>query len=103
MAIYQLDEHRPQVSESAWVAESAEVIGRVSLADEVSVWYQAVREATPTAPSIGAGSNIQDAAVLHADAGFPLVLGERVTVGHQAMLHGCTVGDESRSASAPSC
>ena len=95
MAIYQLDEHRPQVSESAWVAESAEVIGRVRLADEVSVWYQAVLRGDSDSLSIGAGSNIQDAAVLHADAGFPLVLGERVTVGHHAMLHGCTVGDES--------
>jgi carbonic anhydrase/acetyltransferase-like protein (isoleucine patch superfamily) len=95
MAIYQLDEHRPQVPESAWVADSAEVIGCVTLGADVSVWFQAVLRGDSDTLTIGAGSNIQDGSVLHADHGFPLVIGERVTVGHQVMLHGCTIGDES--------
>ncbi len=95
MAIYQLDEHCPEVAESAWVAESAEVIGRVSLGEGVSVWFNTVLRGDSASLSIGAGSNIQDGSVLHADHGFPLVVGEGVTVGHQVMLHGCTVGDNS--------
>jgi carbonic anhydrase/acetyltransferase-like protein (isoleucine patch superfamily) len=95
MAVYSLDDHHPEVPASAWVAESAEVIGRVSLGEEVSIWFNAVLRGDSDALAIGAGSNIQDGSVLHADTGFPLVLGERVTVGHQVMLHGCTVGDDS--------
>ncbi|MFG6439432.1 gamma carbonic anhydrase family protein [Roseateles sp. LKC17W] len=95
MAIYQLDEHIPDVADTAFVADSAEVIGRVTLGEDVSVWFNAVLRGDTEALSIGAGSNIQDGSVLHADTGFPLVIGERVTVGHQVMLHGCTVGDES--------
>ena len=93
MAIYQLGEHLPQVADSAWVAGSAEVIGRVSLAENVSIWFQVVLRGDTEDLTIGRGTNIQDGSVLHADAGFPLVLGEGVTVGHQAMLHGCKVGD----------
>lgn len=95
MAIYQLDEHIPNVADTAWVADSAEVIGRVTLGEDVSVWFNAVLRGDSDSLTIGAGSNIQDGSVLHADTGCPLVLGERVTVGHQVMLHGCTVGDES--------
>ncbi|MCV2361057.1 MULTISPECIES: gamma carbonic anhydrase family protein [Roseateles] len=95
MAIYQLDEHRPELADSAWVADSAEVIGRVSLGAEVSVWFKAVLRGDTEQLTIGAGTNIQDGSVLHADHGFPLVLGQGVTVGHQCMLHGCTVGDYS--------
>ncbi|MCY4744718.1 gamma carbonic anhydrase family protein [Pelomonas sp. UHG3] len=95
MAIYQLDEHIPDVADTAFVADSAEVIGRVTLGEDVSVWFNAVLRGDTEALSVGAGSNIQDGSVLHADTGFPLVIGERVTVGHQVMLHGCTVGDES--------
>lgn len=95
MAIYQLGEHRPDVASTAWVAESAQVVGRVTLGAEASVWFNATLRGDTESLTIGAGSNIQDGSVLHADHGFPLVLGERVTVGHQVMLHGCTVGDES--------
>ena len=95
MAIYQLDDFTPDVAESAWVADSAEVIGRVTLGDNVSIWFNAVLRGDSDTLTIGAGSNIQDGSVLHADLGFPLVLGENVTVGHKVMLHGCTVGDES--------
>jgi carbonic anhydrase/acetyltransferase-like protein (isoleucine patch superfamily) len=95
MAIYQLGEHVPDVADSAWVAESAQVIGRVTLAEDVSVWFNATLRGDSEHLTIGRGSNIQDGSVLHADAGFPLVLGEGVTVGHQVMLHGCTVGENS--------
>jgi carbonic anhydrase/acetyltransferase-like protein (isoleucine patch superfamily) len=95
MAIYQLDEHIPDVADTAFVADSAAVIGRVTLGEQVSVWFNAVLRGDSDTLTIGAGSNIQDGSVLHADTGFPLVIGENVTVGHQVMLHGCTIGDES--------
>ncbi len=95
MAVYELDGVAPQVAESSWVADSAQVMGNVSLAEGASVWFGAVLRGDCESIAIGAGSNIQDASVLHADYGKPLVVGERVTVGHQVMLHGCTIGDES--------
>ncbi len=95
MAIYELDGVAPQVADSAWVADSAQVMGAVTLGEGSSVWFGAVIRGDTETITLGAGSNIQDASVLHADHGFPLVIGERVTVGHQVMLHGCTIGDES--------
>lgn len=95
MTIYQLDEHTPQVHPTAFVANSAQVVGRVTLGAGSSVWFNAVVRADNEPMTIGAGSNIQDGSVLHSDTGFPLSVGERVTVGHQVVLHGCTVGDES--------
>lgn len=80
---------------SAWVADSAEVMGNVRLAEDASIWFGAVVRGDCESISIGEGSNIQDASVLHADLGKPLVVGRHVTVGHQVMLHGCTIGDES--------
>lgn len=86
----------PVVSESAWVAESAEVIGNVTLADDVSIWFGTViRGDQPEPIRIGRGTNIQDSCVLHADAGVALTIGARVTVGHRAVLHGCSIGDGS--------
>jgi carbonic anhydrase/acetyltransferase-like protein (isoleucine patch superfamily) len=93
MAIYQLGDSSPEIHPSAWVADSARVIGRVHLAADVSVWFGAVLRAEAAEVRIGRGSNVQDNAVLHVDPGVPLTIGEDVTVGHQAMLHGCTVGD----------
>ena len=95
MAIYALDDAAPQVADSAWVADSAQVMGNVVLAEDASVWFGAVVRGDCESITIGAGSNVQDASVLHADFGKPLVIGERVTVGHQVMLHGCTIGDET--------
>lgn len=95
MAIYELDGRAPQMAASAWVADSAQVIGDVVLGEDVSIWFGSVLRGDTASLQIGAGSNIQDASVLHADPGKPLVVGERVTVGHQVMLHGCTIGDES--------
>jgi carbonic anhydrase/acetyltransferase-like protein (isoleucine patch superfamily) len=95
MAVYQLDDLVPEVADSAWVADSAEVIGHVSLADDVSIWFNAVLRGDNELMRIGRGTNIQDGSVLHSDRGSPLTLGEGVTVGHQVMLHGCSVGDYS--------
>jgi carbonic anhydrase/acetyltransferase-like protein (isoleucine patch superfamily) len=95
MAIYELDGIAPQLADSAWVADSAEVMGQVALAADTSIWFGAVLRGDTESIRIGRGSNIQDLSVLHADVGMPLVIGEDVTVGHQVMLHGCTVGDGS--------
>ena len=95
MAIYELDGIGPRISDSAWVADSAQVMGNVELADQVSVWFGVVIRGDTETIRIGRRSNIQDMSVLHADVGMPLTLGEDVTVGHKVMLHGCTIGDGS--------
>lgn len=95
MAIFELNGNAPQLAEGAWVAESAEVIGRVELHRNASVWPQVVIRGDNDLIQIGEGSNVQDASILHTDPGYPLVLGKNVTVGHQVMLHGCNVGDGS--------
>ena len=95
MAIYELDGLTPQIADSAWVADSAQVMGDVELAQESSVWFGAVLRGDTAPIRIGQRSNIQDGSVLHADVGTPLTLGNDVTVGHMVMLHGCTVGDGS--------
>jgi len=95
MAIYELDGMTPQLAESSWVADSAEVMGNVHLAEDTSIWFGAVLRGDNDPITIGAGTNVQDGSVLHSDFGQSLTLGERVTVGHKVMLHGCTVGDES--------
>ena len=95
MAIYELDGVAPRVAASAWVADTAQVIGNVVLGENASVWFGTVVRGDTEAITIGAGTNIQDGSVLHADVGFPLTIGANVTVGHQVMLHGCTIGDES--------
>ena len=95
MAIYQLGDDAPRIHPSAWVAESAQVIGRVALGAQASIWYGAVLRGDNDWITIGVRSNIQDGCVLHTDDGAPLTLGDDVTVGHQVMLHGCTVGDNS--------
>ena len=95
MAIYQLDEHTPQIPDSAWVADSAQVMGQVSLGERSSVWFNTVLRADNEALVIGDETNIQDGSELHCDPGKPLHIGRGVTVGHNVMLHGCTVGDGS--------
>jgi carbonic anhydrase/acetyltransferase-like protein (isoleucine patch superfamily) len=92
--IIALDEWAPHVDPSAWVAASAMVVGQVRIGAEASVWYCAVVRADAEAIRIGAGVNLQDGCVLHADPGFPLDLGAGVVVGHRAVLHGCRVEDE---------
>jgi carbonic anhydrase/acetyltransferase-like protein (isoleucine patch superfamily) len=93
MAIYELDGIAPQLAQGAWVADSAQVIGRVELGENASVWYGTVIRGDTEQIRIGRNSNIQDLSVLHADFGVPLIIGDNVTVGHQVMLHGCTIGD----------
>ena len=95
MAIYRLDERTPNIAPSAWVAENASVIGAVELAADASVWFGAVLRGDTELLRIGRGSNVQDGSVVHADPGRPTTIGADVTVGHKAMLHGCTIGDGS--------
>lgn len=95
MAVYQIGDLIPQIHDSAWVAPSAQVMGRVVLEQDSSVWFGAVLRGDNEPILIGQGSNIQDASVLHSDIGMPMTVGQYVTVGHQAMLHGCTIGDGS--------
>jgi carbonic anhydrase/acetyltransferase-like protein (isoleucine patch superfamily) len=95
MAIFELDGNAPQLAVGTWVAESAEVIGTVELHQDVSIWPKVVIRGDNDLIQIGEGSNVQDASVLHADPGYPLIIGKHVTVGHQVMLHGCHIGDGS--------
>ena len=95
MALYQLDAHCPEVADSAWIADNAQVMGAVKVAADASVWFGVTVRADTETISIGEGSNIQDGSVMHADHGKPLTVGKHVTVGHMVMLHGCTIGDES--------
>lgn len=95
MAVYQLDAHIPQIDPSAWVADSAQVMGAVTMQAHTSIWFGATVRGDTEHIHIGEGSNIQDGSVLHADYGQPLTIGKNVTVGHMVMLHGCTIGDES--------
>ena len=95
MAIYQLGEHIPEIDPSAYLADSATVIGKVHLGANVSVWFGATLRGDTEPLVIGDNSNLQESCVLHTDTGYPLTIGKNVTVGHQAMLHGCTIGDGS--------
>ena len=93
MAIYELDGKAPNLRPGAWVADSAQVIGNVELGENTSIWFGVVIRGDTETIRIGRDSNIQDLSVLHADKGEPLTIGDRVTVGHQVMLHGCTIGE----------
>jgi carbonic anhydrase/acetyltransferase-like protein (isoleucine patch superfamily) len=95
MAIYQLGEHAPEIDASSYVADSANLIGKVTLEANASVWDGATIRGDNERITIGENSNVQEGTVMHTDMGFPMVIGKNVTIGHQAMLHGCTVGDGS--------
>jgi carbonic anhydrase/acetyltransferase-like protein (isoleucine patch superfamily) len=97
MNIYDLGDKRPQLpqADEYWIAPNAIVLGDVILKKNASVWFGAVVRGDNDPITIGEGTNVQDGAVLHTDAGIPLTLGAKVTVGHQAMLHGCIVGEGS--------
>jgi carbonic anhydrase/acetyltransferase-like protein (isoleucine patch superfamily) len=95
MPLYALDDLGPTLGAGAWVAPSADLIGDVRLGPRASVWFGAVIRADNTPILIGAESNVQDGAVGHSDPGAPLTIGARVTVGHKAILHGCTIGDQA--------
>ena len=95
MPVYALGDAAPTFPENGafWIAPGAQVMGNVTLAEDVSIWFNAVLRGDNEPITIGRGSNVQDGAVFHTDPGFPLVVGENVTVGHMALLHGCSVGD----------
>jgi carbonic anhydrase/acetyltransferase-like protein (isoleucine patch superfamily) len=96
MAVFTLGERKVVFQGEEWfIADNATVIGSVVLHNQASVWFNAVVRGDSDIITIGERTNVQDAAVLHADPGFPLTLGKNVSVGHQAMLHGCSVGDGS--------
>ncbi len=95
MAIYQLRSSTPTIDPTAWVADSAQLIGDVELGADASAWFGAVLRGDSAHLHIGRATNVQDGSVLHADDGVPLFVGDGVTIGHQVMLHGCTVGDGS--------
>lgn len=95
MAIYQLGEDAPQIDSTAWVAKSANLIGKVTIGANATVWYGVTIRGDNERITIGDDSNVQEGTVMHTDMGYPLTLGSGVSIGHMAMLHGCTVGDGS--------
>lgn len=95
MTIYALGEVLPEIDPEAWVAPDANVIGRVALGQGASVWFGATLRGDNEPIVVGAGSNVQEACVFHTDPGFPLTVGRDCTIGHKAILHGCTIGDET--------
>jgi carbonic anhydrase/acetyltransferase-like protein (isoleucine patch superfamily) len=97
MALFALDGISPELPPEGqyWIAEDASVIGRVKLDPMASIWFQAVLRGDNELIHVGEGSNIQDGCVLHTDIGFPLTIGKNCTIGHKAILHGCTIGDGS--------
>ena len=95
MSIYQLGEHAPEIAASSFVADTATVIGKVTLHERSSVWFGATLRGDNERITIGENSNVQEGTVMHTDMGYPLDVGSNVTIGHQAMLHGCTIGDGS--------
>ncbi len=95
MPLYRIDDRAPAVAPSAYIAEQATLIGRVVVGPRASFWPGASARGDNETIAVGDETNVQEGAVLHADPGFPLTIGTRVTVGHQAMLHGCTIGDGS--------
>jgi carbonic anhydrase/acetyltransferase-like protein (isoleucine patch superfamily) len=95
MAIFQLGDLTPEIHPKAWVADAAQVIGAVHIEANASIWFGATLRGDNASISIGEGSNVQEGSVVHTDLEHPVKVGKHVTVGHQAMLHGCTVGDGS--------
>ncbi|MBQ0797966.1 MAG: gamma carbonic anhydrase family protein [Porticoccaceae bacterium] len=93
--IYEYDQHSPEIGDGVFVAPSADVIGQVVIGDHASIWFNAVVRGDTDRIYIGAGSNVQDNAVVHTDPGIQVRIGENVTIGHCAMVHGCTIGENS--------
>ncbi len=95
MAIYQLGEHVPEINSSAYVTESANIIGKVRIEANASIWFDVTIRGDNERIVVGENSNVQEGCILHTDPGYPLTIGNNVTVGHQAMLHGCSIGEGS--------
>lgn len=92
-SFFSYGEFHPGVDESVFVAPGAKIVGRVKIGAQSSIWYNAVVRGDADTVTIGSGTNIQDNCSLHEDPGFPLVIGDRVSVGHNTILHGCVIGD----------
>lgn len=95
MAIYQLGEHAPDIDPSAYITDSANIIGKAKIEANASIWFDVTIRGDNELITVSENSNVQEGCVLHTDPGFPLTIGKNVTVGHQAMLHGCTIGEGS--------
>ncbi|SLN12341.1 2,3,4,5-tetrahydropyridine-2,6-dicarboxylate N-acetyltransferase [Roseovarius litorisediminis] len=95
MTLYSLDGTAPQIADDTWVAPDANLIGKIILETAASVWFGCTLRGDNETITIGAGSNVQENTVMHTDLGFPLTIGAGCTIGHKAMLHGCTIGDNS--------
>ncbi|MBX9901521.1 MAG: gamma carbonic anhydrase family protein, partial [Burkholderiaceae bacterium] len=95
MAIYQLNEFAPEIDASAYITDSANLIGKVKIGANVSIWFDVTIRGDNELISVGENSNVQEGCILHTDPGYPLNIEANVTVGHQAMLHGCTIGEGS--------
>ena len=95
MPIYELDGIAPTIADDSWVAPDANVIGNVSVEEGASVWFGCTIRGDNEPIVVGKGSNVQENTVMHTDPGCPLTIGENCTIGHKAMLHGCTIGDNS--------
>ena len=91
--IWELEGIAPRIGRDVWIAPDAQVVGKIVLDDEASVWWGAVLRGDNEEINIGRGSNVQDLCVFHTDLGFPLTIGADCTIGHRAILHGCTIGD----------
>lgn len=94
-SVLALGDHAPVIDPTAFIASGARIIGDVALAEGSSVWYNAVVRADSAPVSVGAGSNLQDNVSVHVDSAHPVIIGENVSVGHNAVVHGCTIGDGS--------
>lgn len=97
MAIFALENTAPQLPEgdNFWIADSAQVIGRVRIGQDVGIWFGAVLRGDNELIDVGAGSNVQEGCILHTDMGYPLTIGTSCTIGHNAILHGCEIGENS--------
>jgi carbonic anhydrase/acetyltransferase-like protein (isoleucine patch superfamily) len=95
MSLYALGDDHPIVAVDAWVAPGCYIIGKVTLAAKSSVWFGTAMRGDKEMITVGAGTNVQENSVLHTDMGYPLTIGSGCTIGHKAMLHGCTIGDDS--------
>lgn len=95
MTLYSLDGIAPEIAEDSWIAPDANVIGKIVVEEGASIWFGSTLRGDNEVIHVGSGSNIQENSVLHTDMGFPLTIGKGCTIGHKAMLHGCTIGDNS--------
>ncbi|MFZ6753269.1 gamma carbonic anhydrase family protein [Undibacterium sp. Dicai25W] len=95
MPIYQLGEIAPDIDASAYITDTAKIIGKVKIEAKASIWFDATIRGDNELITISENSNVQEGCILHTDPGYPLVVGKNVTIGHQAMLHGCTIGEGS--------